>query len=72
PTFRAAPASKISMDPESETDSAYVESIQSETTTLRSSILNYHYENGRRYHAYHSGAYWGPNDERAIYHLDLG
>lgn len=29
-----------------------------ETTSLRSSILNYHYENGRRYHAYHSGAYW--------------
>jgi hypothetical protein len=29
-----------------------------ETTSLRSSILDYHYENGRRYHAYHSGAYW--------------
>jgi hypothetical protein len=60
-----------------------------ETTSLRSSILNYHYENGRRYHAYHSGAYWyathnldnslkteivnrGPNDERAMMHLDLG
>lgn len=26
--------------------------------SLRSSIYNYHYENGRRYHAYHAGSYW--------------
>lgn len=30
----------------------------SELTSLRSSITNYYYENGRRYHAYHAGAYW--------------
>lgn len=41
-------------------------------TSLRSSIFDYHYENGRRYHAYHAGAYWGPNDERALDHLELG
>lgn len=29
-----------------------------EWTSLRSSIMNYHYENGRRYHAYHAGSYW--------------
>ncbi|KAL2222325.1 S-adenosyl-L-methionine-dependent methyltransferase [Thermoascus aurantiacus ATCC 26904] len=28
----------------------------------------YRYENGRRYHAYRDGAYWGPNDEGDIYH----
>ncbi|KAH1807053.1 hypothetical protein KXX35_009054, partial [Aspergillus fumigatus] len=49
--------SQISIDLASEADSAYGESAKSETTSLRSSILNYHYENGRRYHAYHSGAY---------------
>ncbi|GAB1201983.1 hypothetical protein APSETT445_000581 [Aspergillus pseudonomiae] len=29
-----------------------------ELTSLRSSITKYYYENGRRYHAYHAGAYW--------------
>ncbi|KAL4860655.1 hypothetical protein BDV12DRAFT_191577 [Aspergillus spectabilis] len=43
-----------------------------ELTSLRSSILDYRYENGRRYHAYHPGAYWGPNDETAQDHLDIG
>ncbi|QKX57065.1 uncharacterized protein TRUGW13939_04173 [Talaromyces rugulosus] len=59
----------ISVD--SESDSAYGENVDSELTSLRSSIMNYHYENGRRYHAYHCGAYWGPNDERAMEHTDL-
>jgi hypothetical protein len=59
----------------------------SELTSLRSSITNYYYENGRRYHAYHAGAYWydmslavqldadssrGPNDERAAQHMEIG
>jgi hypothetical protein len=30
----------------------------SETTSLRSAVLNYVYENGRRYHSYRAGAYW--------------
>lgn len=30
-----------------------------ETDTLASSILNYRIENGRQYHAYRDGAYWG-------------
>ncbi|KAL2826333.1 S-adenosyl-L-methionine-dependent methyltransferase [Aspergillus pseudoustus] len=45
---------------------------QSELTSLRSSILEHRYENGRRYHAYRPGAYWGPNDEQAQNHLDIG
>ncbi|KIW18532.1 hypothetical protein PV08_02820 [Exophiala spinifera] len=44
----------------------------SELASLRSSIYNYRYENGRRYHAYHAGSYWGPNDEQAMEHLDIG
>ncbi|EED12417.1 conserved hypothetical protein [Talaromyces stipitatus ATCC 10500] len=43
-----------------------------ELTSLRSSIMNYHDENGRRCHAYHVGSYCGPNDERAMDHFDLG
>lgn len=36
------------------------------TTSLTSSILNYQYENGRRYHGgFREGQYFMPNDERA-------
>jgi hypothetical protein len=30
----------------------------SETTSLRSHIAAYVYENGRRYHSYRAGSYW--------------
>ncbi|KAF2636676.1 S-adenosyl-L-methionine-dependent methyltransferase [Massarina eburnea CBS 473.64] len=42
-----------------------------ETDTLASSIVNYRMENGRQYHAYRDGAYWGPNDEHAKEILDF-
>ncbi|KAF1842831.1 S-adenosyl-L-methionine-dependent methyltransferase [Cucurbitaria berberidis CBS 394.84] len=42
-----------------------------ETDTLASSILNHRMENGRQYHAYRDGAYWGPNDELAKEILDF-
>ncbi|KAH7165651.1 S-adenosyl-L-methionine-dependent methyltransferase [Dactylonectria macrodidyma] len=37
-----------------------------DTKSLSSSILRYTWENGRRYHAYRDGSYWGPNDERQL------
>lgn len=42
-----------------------------ETDTLASSILNHRMENGRQYHAYRDGSYWGPNDELAKEILDF-
>lgn len=42
-----------------------------ETDTLASSILNHRIENGRQYHAYRDGSYWGPNDELAKEILDF-
>ncbi|KEZ44961.1 hypothetical protein SAPIO_CDS2338 [Scedosporium apiospermum] len=45
-------------------DSVYAQSTVTDTTSLRSSILDFKWENGRRYHAYQEGSYWGPNDER--------
>ncbi|KAF1951808.1 S-adenosyl-L-methionine-dependent methyltransferase [Byssothecium circinans] len=42
-----------------------------ETDTLASSIVNYRMENGRQYHSYRDGAYWGPNDELAKEILDF-
>lgn len=39
--------------------------------SIRSSIYNYRYENGRTYHAYHDGEYPLPNDEIEQDRLDL-
>ncbi|KAK2744907.1 hypothetical protein FQN55_006469 [Onygenales sp. PD_40] len=36
--------------------------------TVASSPQCWRYENGRRYHSYRDGAYWGPNDEADSYH----
>ncbi|KAL8939849.1 MAG: hypothetical protein Q9216_003137 [Gyalolechia sp. 2 TL-2023] len=47
-------------------DSAYDDTSslnESITDTLDSAYSRYRYENGRRYHSYCDGAYWGPNDE---------
>lgn len=43
----------------------------SSTQSLSSSVLNYQYENGRRYHAYREGEYILPNDDREQDRLDL-
>jgi hypothetical protein len=43
----------------------------SETTSLNSSIFRHREENGRRYHAYKDGEYWGPNDEKQSEQLDI-
>lgn len=59
------------MAAESDTDSAYGESVHSETTSLASSVLDYQYENGRRYHSYQAGKYFAPNDEEEQQRLDL-
>src|SRR5947209_1091117 len=39
--------------------------------SITSSILNYQYENGRRYHAFRGGHYYLPNDEREQDRLDF-
>lgn len=47
-------------------DSAYDDTSsinESITDTLESAYSHYRWENGRRYHIYRDGAYWGPNDE---------
>lgn len=54
-----------------ETDSAFGDDSASETTSLKSAIINYKYRNGRRYHAYKEGSYWGPNDETQAEQLDI-
>jgi SAM-dependent methyltransferase len=63
--------SPIQID-DSDRDSSYNDSdAASETSSLRSSIFKFVYENGRRYHSFRAGTYWGPNDEKAQDNLDL-
>ncbi|OJJ48317.1 hypothetical protein ASPZODRAFT_158062 [Penicilliopsis zonata CBS 506.65] len=57
---------------ESDGDSVFDEnSINSETTSLNSSVIKYREEIGRRYHAYGTMEHWGPNDEHAQEQQDL-
>ncbi|PGH26675.1 hypothetical protein AJ80_01621 [Polytolypa hystricis UAMH7299] len=44
----------------------------SSNTSLSSAITNYRVENGRRYHAYKDGEYWGPNDDEQNLQLSIG
>ncbi|MCJ1434852.1 hypothetical protein MMC27_004222 [Xylographa pallens] len=55
----------------SETDSALGSDTSSLTTSISSSVTDYRFEHGRRYHAYHDGAYYLPNDEIETDRLDL-
>ncbi|KAK3347047.1 S-adenosyl-L-methionine-dependent methyltransferase [Lasiosphaeria hispida] len=41
------------------------------STSLHSSVTNYEWKHGRRYHSYQSGAYNFPNDEREQDRLDM-
>ncbi|KAK2747150.1 hypothetical protein FQN57_002407 [Myotisia sp. PD_48] len=69
----------VSRDEDSDDfDEAYSDSmaegeafIGDDTRTLSSYITKYRFENGRRYHSYRDGAYWGPNDEVANNQQDL-
>jgi len=58
-------------DSNSDTDSTLGSETASSTTSVSSSILNYQYENGRRYHAFRSGTYVLPNDDQEQERLDL-
>ena len=43
--------------------SIYEDDVSALTHSVRSSVYDYKYENGRRYHAFKEGSYWAPNDE---------
>ncbi|TWU79103.1 hypothetical protein ED733_008740 [Metarhizium rileyi] len=52
-------------------DSTFGEAPSNASTSIRSSITRYEWRHGRRYHAYQSGAYPFPNDEREQDRLDM-
>ncbi|KAJ9353458.1 S-adenosyl-L-methionine-dependent methyltransferase [Paecilomyces variotii] len=65
-------AAIIEVDDGRENDSAIGDSdISSCTTSIASSVLNYVYENGRRYHSFREGQYLFPNDETEQDRLDM-
>ncbi|RVX71187.1 hypothetical protein B0A52_03553 [Exophiala mesophila] len=53
-------------------DSSFSDDDLSYTTSLPSSVQAFPIENGRTYHAYKDGKYWGSNDEEANEHLAVG
>ncbi|KAK2061655.1 methyltransferase domain-containing protein [Colletotrichum caudatum] len=55
----------------SETASTIDDRWSAYTGSLTSSAVDYPTEHGRRYHAYRSGSYWGPNDENEMDRLDF-
>jgi trans-aconitate methyltransferase len=55
----------------SDGDSALGSEWPPSTQSLSSSMWNYTYENGRRYHAFRAGNYFMPNDEEEQEYMDL-
>ncbi|KAJ9191445.1 hypothetical protein DTO166G4_7755 [Paecilomyces variotii] len=56
---------------EDDSNSDYYSDGASDLTSLSSSVQNYVYENGRRYHSYREGKYVLPNDEKEMERLDF-
>ncbi|EOD44847.1 putative tam domain methyltransferase protein [Neofusicoccum parvum UCRNP2] len=61
---------EVDQDGVSDADSAFC-SQSSTSTSVTSSVFNYKYENGRRYHGFREGNYFLPNDEKEQDRLDL-
>ncbi|KAL4862610.1 hypothetical protein BDV12DRAFT_178584 [Aspergillus spectabilis] len=59
------------IEAEDDADSTLGSQIASETSSLNSLVLQFEYENGRRYHSYKSGHYAFPNDEDELARMDL-
>ncbi|KAI9806983.1 MAG: hypothetical protein M1833_002641 [Piccolia ochrophora] len=71
PTTSISDQSAIEIDRDSENDSAYGDDLSTFTASLTSTVFDYQYENGRRYHAYQEGKYIMPNDEQESDRLDM-
>lgn len=61
----------VSVDESYDTDDSGYEDVASLTQSVTSSIYDYKFENGRRYHAYKAGSYYAPNDEKEQDRMDM-
>jgi SAM-dependent methyltransferase len=64
-------AAELNVDTDTDQDSGIEDLSSIESSSLRSSLLTYTYENGRRYHAFGTAAYPIPNDEIEQDRMDL-
>ncbi|OJJ42161.1 hypothetical protein ASPZODRAFT_29416 [Penicilliopsis zonata CBS 506.65] len=58
-------------DPQNDSDNVSLSSAGTDYTSLRSSVLEYEYENGRRYQSYRKGQYLFPNDDEEQDRMDF-
>ena len=61
----------LEADVEGEEDDTSACGDGSSSVSITASIIDYEFENGRRYHAYKAGHYPMPNDESELDRLDL-
>jgi hypothetical protein len=71
PETDSRPVIEVDTSSFSDDDECYSSGLASDSTSLSESILDYEYENGRRYHAFRSGKYALPNDEQEQDRLDM-
>ncbi|EER26301.1 methyltransferase, putative [Coccidioides posadasii C735 delta SOWgp] len=60
----------IEVDDSQSDDEVYQENLSAYTASLTSSVLDYRFENNRRYHGFRDGKYLGPNDDKEADRLD--
>jgi hypothetical protein len=58
-------------DDESRLDSGLGSEVNSQTTSIASSVFNYRYTHGRRYNAHEDSHYQLPNDEEEMDRLEI-
>ncbi|OJD14895.1 hypothetical protein AJ78_04811 [Emergomyces pasteurianus Ep9510] len=61
----------IDLDEETDSESSYGNEISVYSASLSSSVKNFEFRHGRRYHSYQSGSYQFPNDEAEQDRLDM-
>jgi SAM-dependent methyltransferase len=71
PNMDEAIAVTVDQELDQDTDSGYAEDFESISTSLASSAAEYRFEFGRRYHAYHHGQHFLPNDQQEQDRMDL-
>lgn len=64
-------AAGTALDAGIETDETLSEDVSVLTQSVRSSVYDYKFENGRRYHAFKEGIYFLPNDEPEQERMDI-
>ncbi|KAH7357687.1 S-adenosyl-L-methionine-dependent methyltransferase, partial [Plectosphaerella cucumerina] len=59
------------VEADTDAESFLGDDVSTASTSLRSSILDYEWRHGRRYHRFNAGQYNFPNDEQEQDHLDM-